>query len=289
MPIEVEMEADGGLNMKGGDIKQDVVQDEGNVSLSTPGPLIVQTNIDSSTHGINIEIKKEITKESCSTNITTIENPSVKVDISSSRNDTASQTHAQCDESAEPTKNGALMQTCVHYSNDHTDDLKQNISKQKDGEETSQNVDSENGRQSLRVVSTKENSVSKHGVSSDTDARKLTIQTSAFDHLDNLKLTDMRNSEERTTILSDVVVHSCDVSDDYEDNLKQTILDSVNGRTLEEDSYMKEENVAKPNISTVANDNLSLNTGDRQLTKQTLAFYQMGTDVDDQVERESRL
>ena len=65
-----------------------------------------------------------------------------------------------------------------------------------------------------------------------------------------------------------------------------SILDSVNGRTLEEDSYMKEENVAKPNISTVANDNLSLNTGDRQLTKQTLAFYQMGTDVDDQVERE---
>jgi len=285
VPIEVEMEADGGLNMKGGDIKQDVVQDEGNVSLSTPGPLIVQTNIDSSTHGINIEIKKEITKESCSTNITTIENPSVKVDISSSRNDTASQTHAQCDESAEPTKNGALMQTCVHYSNDHTDDLKQNISKQKGGEETSQNVDSENGRQSLRVVSTKENSVSKHGVSSDTDARKLTIQTSAFDHLDNLKLTDMRNSEERTTILSDVVVHSCDVSDDYEDNLKQTILDSVNGRTLEEDSHMKEENVVKPNVSTLANNHLSLNTGDRQLTKQTLAFDQMGTVVDDQVEK----
>ena len=47
--------------------------------------------------------------------------------------------------------------------------------------------------------------------------------------------------------------------------------------------------INKPNISTVANDNLSLNTGGRQLAKQTLAFDQMVTDVDDQVERESRL
>ena len=44
---------------------------------------------------------------------------------------------------------------------------------------------------------------------------------------------------------------------------------------------MKEDNVVKPNISTVANDNLSLNTGDRQLTKQTLTFDQMGTVVDE--------